>query len=113
VKKGNIPDPFGRYAVALDFETARATSSEPSPKEDFINNPLVLARVGTPEYLEDFYENSTNCCDREAGNVHRLGGIDYHQPQGLFLLMYSSGIGSTVNNSLDTIGHFVGVARQS
>ena len=108
IKKGSIPDPFGRYAVALDFEVAKATSSGYHKKEGFMNNPLVLVRAGTLECLEEYFDKAKDS-DGDVGNHHRLGEIDPHQAQGrvLFVDFDHNGLGGSYY--LDGIGRFVRV----
>ena len=112
IKKGNIPNPFGRYAVALDFETAKATNSGYHKKKGFMENPLVLARVGTIEHLENYFDKA-NDSDGNVRNTHRLSEIDYNQQQGrlLYLVNYCDGLDG--GNCLDYSGRFVGVAPEA
>ena|SRR3989338_2309570 len=109
VSRGNIPDPFGTYGVALDFEKSKATESGFLKKKKFLENPLVLARAGTLEYLDAYFEKAQHPSNHTLGNWHQFGEIDFHQPQGrlLFLDNYYDGLGG--GSSLDNIGRFVGV----
>src|SRR3989344_4636449 len=51
VKKNKIADPFSRYAVAVPLVIAQRAKTSVG-KRAFLENPLVLAAAGTPEYLE-------------------------------------------------------------
>ena len=104
-----IPDPFGRYAVWMPAKTAQSRSSGHHAKADFMNNELVIARVGTLEYLDAYFEKAQHPSNHTLGNWHQFGEIDFHQPQGrlLFLDNYYDGLGG--GSSLDNIGRFVGV----
>ncbi len=115
VRKGNIEEPFGMYAVALDFEAAKATKSGWFKKKEFMENPLVLARAGTLDYLEEYF-NKAKVVDETVGNRHRLKEIDPQVPQGRFLFVggrCDGGYGGLDGGSvLDNDGRFVGVARR-
>ncbi|MGE0793307.1 MAG: hypothetical protein AB7V77_03975 [Candidatus Woesearchaeota archaeon] len=86
VLKGNIKNPFERYAVVLDFEKTKITNSGQHEKNDFMNNPLVLARAGTIEYLEDYFDKAKDL-NGTVGNYHRLSEIDPKEYQGRLLYL--------------------------
>jgi hypothetical protein len=80
VQKGLITDVFGSYGIALDFATARYTTSYFFNKKEFMQNPLVLARVGTLEYLEAYFDKAKE--DKElVANFHRLREVVSEIPQ--------------------------------
>ena len=109
VKKG-IPEPFGRYAVWMPAETAKATASGYHKKKDFMENTLVIARAGTLEHLDDYFDKAKS--SDKVGNWCRLGEIDFRQPQGRLLFVYGThgGLGGYLNLSN---GRFVGVAPEA
>ncbi|MDP3640752.1 MAG: hypothetical protein Q8R53_06170 [Nanoarchaeota archaeon] len=108
VKRG-LPDPFGRYGVWMPAETAQSRSSGYHAKSDFMNNELVLARVGTLEHLEGYFEKAQHSSNHNVGNWHRFGEIDFHQPQGLLLFLNSFYNGLSGDINLGINGRFVGV----
>jgi len=112
VKKASIPNPFGRYGVVMDFETAKSKPSGYHSKTDFMNNELVIARAGTLEYLDNYFEKAKRS-EGKVGNWHRLNEIDYHQAQGrvLFLNINYNGLSGYINLNYD--GRFVGVAPEA
>jgi hypothetical protein len=57
LRRGLIPDPFGKYGVVLDSTNISALSGD-LDKKDFMENPLVLARAGTMEYLDGFFDKT-------------------------------------------------------
>ncbi|MFH1065415.1 MAG: hypothetical protein V1734_02840 [Nanoarchaeota archaeon] len=109
VKKG-VPEPFGRYAVWMPAEAAKATVSGYHKKKEFMENPLVIARAGTLEHLDNYFDKAKH--DNKVGNWHRLGEIDFRQPQGrlLFVNYTDSGLGGSY---LLNDGRFVGVAPEA
>ena len=111
VKKG-IPEPFGRYAIWMPAEAAKATASGYHKKKDFMENTLVIARAGTLEHLDDYFEKAKDS-DGDVGNWCRLVEIDFRQPQDrlLFVLGTNCGIGGK-HGSLYDFGSFVGVAPE-
>ncbi|MDI6738606.1 MAG: hypothetical protein QME12_08935, partial [Nanoarchaeota archaeon] len=111
VKKG-IPEPFGRYAVWMPAEAAKATASGYHNKKVFMENPLVIARAGTLEHLDDYFEKAKKS-DSTVGNWHRLGEIDFQQPQGRLLFIDSALNGLYGDNYLYNSGRFIGVAPEA
>jgi hypothetical protein len=110
--KRRIPEPFGRYAVWMPAEVAKSKSSGYHSKTDFMDNELVIARAGTLEYLDAYFEEAKKS-DGTVGNWHRLGEIDFSQPQGRVLFLGGScgGLGGDYNLSSD--GRFFGVSPRS
>src|SRR3989344_4691063 len=85
VKKGKVKNPFGSYRVVLDFETAKATSSDYQEKQAFMTDDLVIARAGTLEYLEKYFDNIQS--NNKVGNRHRLGEVAPRVAQGRVLFV--------------------------
>ena len=79
VKRG-IPEPFGRYAVWMPAEAAKTTASNWHKKKEFMENPLVIARAGTLEHIEAYFEKAKHK-NGTLGNWHRFGEIDFRQLQ--------------------------------
>ena len=112
VKNGRIPHPFGRYAVVMDFATAKATQSGYFSKRDFMENPLVLARAGTLEHLDNYFEKAKGD-EEKVANWHSFASINSSQPQGrLLFLDYLHG-GLYGSGNLGNYGRFVGVAPEA
>ena len=84
VKRG-VPEPFGRYAVWMPAEAAKTTASNWHKKKEFMENPHVIARAGTLEHLDDYFEKAKH--ENQVGNWHRLGEIDFRQPQDRLLFV--------------------------
>lgn len=105
VKQGRIPDCMGRYAIWLP--ASAVGSSGQLTRSDFLSNNLVLARAGTPEFLEMYFEKARG--DKGVGNWHRLGQISFHQPQGYMLAINVDhhGLDGTVN--LHYGAHFISI----
>ena len=112
VRKG-IPDPFGRYAVWMHAKTAKSKSSGYHSKSDFMNNELVIARAGTLEHLDAYFEKTQNSSNHDLGNWHRYGEIDFRQPQGRVLFVYNRSNGLYGNYNLMNYGRFVGVRKNA
>ena len=81
-----IPNPFGRYGIWQEFKQAKQWSSGFYKENDFMNNSIVHARVGSLEYLEEYFRKSIyfqftdrHCCG------HNFQEIDTRQSQGYFL----------------------------
>ena len=110
IKRGRIADPFGRYAVALDLETAKATTSGYHKKAGFMSNILVHARAGTLAHLETYFDKAKDR-DRDVGNHHSLAEMDPQIPQGRLLFLYS-GHDGLYGDGLDFFGRFVGVRKK-
>ena len=113
VQNNNISHLFGKYAVVLDFESAKSTKSGYHQKEDFMKNPLVLARVGTPDYLEDYFEKAKHSSDQDVRNSHIFEEIDTNQQQGRLLYLGDDYDGLSGHDNLDNCGRFVGVAPEA
>ena len=112
VRGKKIPNPFGRYGVFLNFESAKATVSGYLRSDDFMASPLVISRAGTLEYLSAYF-NKAKADDGTVGCWHRLNEIDFHQPQGRLLFLYAGYDGLDGDYGLDDDGRFVGVAPEA
>ncbi len=112
VKNAKIPYPFGKYGVVTDFETAKATTSGYHRKNAFLENPLVIARAGTLEHLESYYEKAKSS-EGNLANYHPFKRINPTQSQGRLLFLSSDYDGLYGNNSLLNSGRFVGVAPEA
>ncbi|MBI5064825.1 hypothetical protein HZA97_01185 [Candidatus Woesearchaeota archaeon] len=58
VKNGKVKNLFGRYGVVTCYKNYALPSAY--EKKDFLNNELVIARAGTLEYLDKYFENVKN-----------------------------------------------------
>ena len=97
----------------LDLEAAKAMKYDHKHKKgEFVENHLVLARVGTPEYLDDYFEKAQHSSEHYVHHWHRFHEIDPQQPQGrvLFLGINCSGLSGSI---LVNGGRFVGVAPEA
>ena len=105
VREGKVKNPFGCYRVVLGFDEAKATSSGYQDKDTFVNNDLVIARAGTLEYIEQYFENiksgDTVC------NGHRFGEIDPKISQGRVLFVDYDDFGLLGDYILDNYARFV------
>ncbi len=111
IKAGKISDPFGRYAVALDLAKAKERESGYLSKEDFMNSDLVLARAGTLEYLEKYFDKAVS--GGTVGSWHKFNEIDPKQKQGRMLLLNNGSDGLGGYFDLGNDGRFVGVAPEA
>jgi hypothetical protein len=112
VKNGRISNPFGRYGVVMDLEIAKATTSGYQPKGEFMENPLVIARAGTLEHLENYFEKAKSSEDK-VGSWHPFNNIDSSTAQGRLLFLDYSYSGLSGNDLLYYDGLFVGVAPEA
>ncbi len=111
VKKSKVKNPFGSYRVVLSFDTAKATSSNYQDKNTFTNNELVIARAGTLEHLEKYFDNIQS--GNTVGNGHKFGEIDPRFPQGRVLFVYDNDGGLVGVSNLNNCARFVGVAPEA
>ena len=77
-----------------------------------MENPLVIARAGTLEHIEAYFEKAKHK-NGTLGNWHRFGEIDFRQPQGRLLFVNDTYYGIYGYNYLDNNGSFVGVAPEA
>src|SRR3989344_3902215 len=107
VRKGKVKNHFGNYRVVLGFDKAKATSSGYQDKNTFTNNDLVLARAGTLDYLEAYFENIKRS-DGTVGCWHRFREINPRLSQGRVLFLGNCDGLDGINN-LYYFARFVGV----
>ena len=107
VKKGKVKNPFGNYRVVLDFETAKATSLGYQDKNTFTNNKLVIARAGTLDHLEAYFDNIQS--GNTVGNWHKFGEMDPRLSQGRVMFVNYNNNGLVGDIELDGNARFVGV----
>lgn len=107
-----ITNPFGNYAIVQPYANVKDLPSGHLTKSQFMNNPLVLARAGTLDHLEQYFENIKSS-DGTVGNWHRFNEIDASQPQGRVLFVDDGCNGLYGNLSLGGDGFFVGVAPEA
>ena len=105
VKKGKVKNPFGSYRVVLGFDKAKATISNYQDKNTFANNDLVIARAGTLEYIEPYFDNIQS--GGTVGNWHRFGEIDPKISQGRVLFVDYDDFGLLGDYILDNYARFV------
>ena len=75
------------------------------------NNDLVLARAGTLEYIEPYFDTIQS--GNTVGNWHRFGKIDPRVSQGRVLFVYDGNNGLHGNFNLDNDARFVGVQKNA
>src|SRR3989344_3539374 len=109
VKKGKVKNPFENYRIVLGFDKAKATSSGCQDKNTFTNNDLVLARAGTLEYLEAYFDNIKS--GDTVGNWHKFGEIDLRVSQGRVVFVDGSYNGLNGYYYLNNFARFVGVQK--
>src|SRR3989344_6877545 len=109
VREGKVKNPFENYRIVLGFDKAKATSSGYQDKNTFTNNDLVLARAGTLEYIEPYFDTIQS--GNTVGNWHRFGKIDPRVSQGRVLFVYDGNNGLHGNFNLDNDARFVGVQK--
>ena len=112
VKKGKVKNPFGNYRIVLGFDKAKATSSSYQEKQVFMGNDLIIARAGTLEYLEAYFENIKRS-DGTVGNRQRFTEIDPKVAQGRVLFVGSNFDGLNGLNYLNDSARFVGVRKNA
>ncbi|MBU2637590.1 MAG: hypothetical protein KJ955_01325, partial [Nanoarchaeota archaeon] len=71
---------------------------------------LVIARAGTLEHLDGYFDKAKS--SDKVGNWHRLGEINFRQPQGRLLFVYLTYYGLSGDDYLYYDGRFVGVAPE-
>lgn len=103
-----ITDPLGHYAIKIPLEMIKKTKSGQQTKEEFMNNPLVLARNGGTQNLEAYFNKAQ--LNNTVGNYYWLER-DASTPQGRLLFVLDSSGGHGLDyDYLDVYGGFVGVA---
>jgi hypothetical protein len=105
----SLPHKFG---VVMPYSMAQGTKSGYHQKKDFMENPLVIARVGGLENLESYYEMA-KASDGDLGCYHPFSGRDAVTPQGRVLFLDINYDGLDGNCNLYDDGRFVGVAPEA
>lgn len=113
IKNNKIITPFGKYAIAQDFEKAKGYASGYHNKTTFLENPIVHARAGTKEYLDNYFELAKKSDDKTVGCWHRFNETDPKVPSGRLLFLNGSYYGLNGISSLSNDGRFVGVAPEA
>ena len=109
--KRGISNPFERYAVVSEFDDVKSLESKQFQKAEFLANPLVLARAGTVEHLDTYFDLAKN--SNGVGCYHRFKEIDPTVAQGRLLCLNCSYYGLLGSNDLNSDGRFVGVAPEA
>lgn len=110
VRETRIHDPFGKYIVWSDLK--KGCSSEYKDKSTFMNDDQVLARAGSLEYLERYFDKAKGI---QGIYEDKLGLDDLHErsymPRGhinsLFLHSDFEGI-RHFNGLTQKFGNFIG-----
>ena len=95
--KRGIPDQPRRYAVVMDFETARHSTSGYVPFDDLRDAPLMIVRAGGVEAANAYLDKARDRHDTKVmGNWHPYRRINPHRPQTrvLFLTGNRDGVGT-------------------
>ena len=74
VRAEKVIDPFGRYGVVVPLGEIDSFERNISQRE-FINNPLILARAGSPEYLERLFDRISPIQLDFERNKKKTGGF--------------------------------------
>jgi hypothetical protein len=109
--KQGIADLPRRYAVVLDFKTAKKCKNGYQPFDDLKDDPLMILRAGGSEAAVAYLDRAQARGNLETmGNWHIFPEIDPHQPQASVLLLYGSpgGVRSKVYAN-DGMPHLRGV----
>ena len=78
-----------------------------------MENTLVIARAGTLEHLDDYFEKAKDS-DGDVGNWCRLGEIDFRQPQGTACSSSTLPISVSAAAAISAlVVRFVGVAPEA
>jgi len=80
-----------RYAVVLDFETAKKCGNGYQAFDDLRDDPLMILRAGGVEAAAAYLDKERDRGNLETmGNWHIFPEIDPEQPQASVLLLYGS-----------------------
>jgi len=109
IKEGvsDLPHKFG---VVMPYRLAQETKSGWHQKQPFLENPLVIARIGGLENLEAYYEKGKDSAN-DMGSWHPFKGRDASVAQGRLLFLYNR-YGLVGDNILSNLGRFLGVAAE-
>jgi len=98
-----------RYGVVVPLSVVKETKNGYQTKEEFVTNPLVIARAGGTKYLENYFDKTPD--NVKVGNWHNFAGRDASIPEGRLVFLYYHCIGLNVTDDLGNIGRFLGVER--
>jgi len=87
IRRNNILNPFGKYAVWSDIEKGGYVDPIHSykSKSNFMNDDLVLARAGSLEYLEEYFDKAKGTqgiYEDKLGLERLFEGSDYFSRYG-------------------------------
>lgn len=89
--KRGIADLPGRYAVVLDFETAKKCKNGYQAFDELLDDPLMILRAGGVEATAAYLDKAKQRGNlKTMGNWHIFPEIDPDQPQASVLLLYGS-----------------------
>ena len=95
--KRGVADLPRRYAVVMDFETARKSKSGNETFDDLRDDPLMIVRAGGVDAAAAYLDKARDRHNTELmGNSHSYNWIDPKQPQARFLSLGGNkgGVGS-------------------
>jgi hypothetical protein len=98
------------HAIVMPYSMAQATKSGYLKKKAFIENPLVIARIGSKRNAE-LYHDKAKDSDGEVRNTHPYNNADATQTQGRLLFLDDCGLNG--DDDLYDDGRFVGVAPEA
>lgn len=113
VVNDEIPNPFGRYAVWMEFDQAKESISKGYKLKEFMENRIVLARAGTLRYLRDYYDSIVKDLNEEVGCFHSLDEINPTLPEGRYLFIYKDCTGLNSECGLYGPGSFIGMVPRT
>ncbi|MBI4447448.1 hypothetical protein HY643_00555 [Candidatus Woesearchaeota archaeon] len=97
------------FGVVIPYEVARATESGWLKKQEFLSNPLVIARNGGLDNLEAYFDKA-KYPDGTLANFHPFEGRYPNQARGLLLFLDYDVGDLDGSNSLSSDGRSVGVS---
>ena len=98
-----------KYGVVIPYGLARETKSGYHGKDEFMRNPLVIARFGGMENIEKYFDLAKSS-DGNVGCWHRFSDQNLNIPEGRVLFLFNGCNGLYGDNYLNNNGRFVGVA---
>ena len=101
-----------RYAVVLDFDTAKKTESGYQNADKLVENALFVVRAGGIEQATAYVKKAKEVYkSNNLGNWHPLNNIDTNQEQGRVLFL--NDVNGGFSSFIDFNGRFVGVAPEA
>ena len=111
--KQGVKDLPLRYAVVMDFETARKTESGYQKIDKLYDNPLFIVRAGGVKAAKAFLDKAKLVYNsQKLGNWHSFNKIDVEQSQGRPLFV-GCDVGLGGYDFLDYYGRVLGVAPEA